>query len=577
MTEMLQNNKARGLFDIDPNTTGPGFTLHLSNGDVDVPDQGGVYVISTGCGSGKTESIKSLISRKCNEGIMYCVNSIQELEKMYWWIRYNLCSNQGPMREDDVICISSSQSNRTDLSNYRHNPSLLTRKKIVLLTHVRFWTDLINYFVVYDPKGLNQEPVFDGDFTKLMARDDLRRYIIFDETPTFIKPFVTFERMVLGIMGEETKEGWKCLSRDKMEDRYNQFLKGTGNKFFKGDFELDRIKKEVVLNAFPRYYSQWMDSDGECSITFKPADLFKPNVKSHVMIYEGAGDLLFTPSPYYTVLDVKQKYSSKVEFTKIPLKKRRYVDYSDQDKQEIAAQLSDIVRGNQGKTLIVLWQTVGKKALDEDKEDKSSPFVDEIKRLMTVNPTAYSIIYFGSSDTKSTNEFRDYQNIIIYGWWGVSNYETFKFNYCFGSNITNTEHRSWVYVQLLTRIGIRDHSQRGRYKVFYTDDYSEAFIRGLSEYFNNNRNILKASLRDKIDEILDNSHIDKRVIPHIKKLAAADPDLKDAIEMGTQKSFDFTLKWVYSVVPIRKRAQMDSYRGIIKALGKLGICLNIAP
>ena len=49
------------LFNITPHITGEGFRMKLSTGVIDVPDDNGGYIISSGCGSGKTESIKSLI------------------------------------------------------------------------------------------------------------------------------------------------------------------------------------------------------------------------------------------------------------------------------------------------------------------------------------------------------------------------------------------------------------------------------------------------------------------------------------------------------------------------------------
>ena len=73
------------------------------------------------------------------------------------------------------------------LSEYKDNPEIIMQKKILLITHVRFWTDLINFFLIYKPTS--EVDVFDGDFRKFMTRKDLRGYIVFDETPTFIKPF----------------------------------------------------------------------------------------------------------------------------------------------------------------------------------------------------------------------------------------------------------------------------------------------------------------------------------------------------------------------------------------------------
>ena len=46
------------LFNIIPNSTGDGFRMKLSTGVIDVPDDNGGYIISSGCGSGKPESIK---------------------------------------------------------------------------------------------------------------------------------------------------------------------------------------------------------------------------------------------------------------------------------------------------------------------------------------------------------------------------------------------------------------------------------------------------------------------------------------------------------------------------------------
>ena len=71
------------LFNITTHITGDGFRMQLSTGVIDVPDDNGGYIISSGCGSGKTESIKSLIRQKYNSGILYCVDTRDELGKMY--------------------------------------------------------------------------------------------------------------------------------------------------------------------------------------------------------------------------------------------------------------------------------------------------------------------------------------------------------------------------------------------------------------------------------------------------------------------------------------------------------------
>ena len=65
---------------------GNGFTIPFKNGNIQVPDQADGYVVSCGCGTGKTESIKSLIRQRWNYGILYSVDMITECSKMYNWI-----------------------------------------------------------------------------------------------------------------------------------------------------------------------------------------------------------------------------------------------------------------------------------------------------------------------------------------------------------------------------------------------------------------------------------------------------------------------------------------------------------
>lgn len=289
--------KNKEKYNVTIHTSGDGFEINLANGKIDVPDTNGCYVISTGCGAGKTESIKSLIRQKANSGIVYCVDTISELQKMYQWIIDNLCST-GVLAEDDVVCISSDLKNSQELKKYIGDPSYLITKKVILLTHVRFWTDLINYFVVYNPTS-TQEPPFDCDFQKLMARKDLRKYIIFDETPLFIKPFVTIPKCFLAVLGKPSKKGiWHCLDRKEMDDRYEEFIKNSPQDLFKDHSELSKIKRKVALDMIYKNYDSYMKKATKAGIdiTFKPIMLCQPGINNHILIYEGVGDVLFQGS-----------------------------------------------------------------------------------------------------------------------------------------------------------------------------------------------------------------------------------------------------------------------------------------
>ena len=156
---------------------GAGFSIPFKNGTITVPDQPDGYIVSCGCGSGKTESIKSLIRQRWNKGILYCVDTKSECTKMYDWIMNNIAGTwmgKEKLRKQDILLIHGD----TDFENmnlYRSKPEELVKRKIILITHVRFMTDLINLFLIYQPN--TKSPVinaFDGDFTALMSRTDLR-------------------------------------------------------------------------------------------------------------------------------------------------------------------------------------------------------------------------------------------------------------------------------------------------------------------------------------------------------------------------------------------------------------------
>ena len=249
----------RELFDITPHSTGPGFRMRLKTGEIDVPDGRGGYIVSSGMGSGKTESIKSLIRHKHDEGILYCVDTRDELEKMFGWIVENLVV-EGVLRMEDVMIISSDPGRADFLGQYRDNPEVLMEKKVILITHVRFWTDLINHFLIYKPQ--KEVAPFDGDFRTLMGRDDLRGYVIFDETPTFINPFVEFDRSMLGIFGKTDENGnIVCKPPEELGRYYDLFIRGGRNDLFNQAYRINRMKRDVVLRLIPKYYGSWVMSD----------------------------------------------------------------------------------------------------------------------------------------------------------------------------------------------------------------------------------------------------------------------------------------------------------------------------
>ena len=563
------------LFDIIPSTTGKGFTMQLNTGTIDVPDKPGGYIISSGCGSGKTESIKSLIRQKYNEGILYCVDTREELKKMYNWIISDLVDDKPGegLKSTDVMIVSSGSEFAYSLDQYRDKPEILMEKKIILITHVRFWTDLINYFLVYQPK--EKVTPFDGNFNKLMQRKDLRGYILFDETPTFIKPFIELNISILGMFGKTDNKGnIVCKSPEEIRKYYDRFMKEKNDDPFNHKYRIDRIKRDVALNLIPKYYDSWMmHNSDKVSITFYPVDLCPESIEisTHILVYEGAGHLLLKNSKSFKLLDVEHKYNSTTEFKKIEF---GIIRKGEQDEDKFNS-FMDRVSGLIVKpSLVVCWKDIN----GEESESGKSEYMEKVRSELLkrgVNSSFLHLTYYGAADNKSTNNYRDIEQIILCGNWSLINAETAKIRRAYGTDTTSQEHKEWYFSQLITRIGIRKH-QVGNYSVFYTDDFDESFIRKMDAYFNENR-ILNSGNRKQKDweKKLDGMKIRKNIRKEIIVLAKYDKSMRNAIVMEQEYTKEVTFDYLEMIGIARDRRERRKYKTLSDVLKKMKIELVI--
>ncbi len=563
----------RELFNIEPHQTGPGFLMRLKTGEIDVPDERGGYIVSSGCGSGKTESIKSLIRNKYNEGILYCVDTKEELDKMYNWIIDNLVDVMPGLKKEDVMIISSDDEHYISLSEYKDNPEIIMQKKILLITHVRFWTDLINFFLIYKPTS-DVDP-FDGDFRKLMIRDDLRGYIVFDETPTFIKPFVTFSSVMMGNFTDIDNEG-KTRSKkpEDIERFYDRFIKGTSSEIFNTKYRIGRIKKQVALNLIPDYYDSWSISGRkELSISFYPVDLCPDNttINTHILIFEGVGDILFKDIRNYKLLDTSEKYNTVVDFQKLEFGITRK-NHNDSLFERVMTKIAGLITE---PTLIISWKEVN----DEKSDSGNSGYRERIRNALlrrNVDCSLFHVTYYGANDNKSTNCFRDYKQIVLLGDWNLPNTESSKIRRAYGMTTDTQDYKDWFFIQLISRIGIRKHIKGESYKVIYTDDFDSWFIQRMTRYFNDNLIIRKYSLTNNDwEKKIEEMKIRKNVKEEIIKLIGSDNNLQKAITLGKEYSINVGFDYLESIGIKRDRRERGKYSTLIETLKKIGIELNI--
>ena len=562
----------RELFDITPHSTGPGFRMRLKTGEIDVPDGRGGYIVSSGMGSGKTESIKSLIRHKHDEGILYCVDTRDELEKMFGWIVENLVV-EGVLRMEDVMIISSDPGRADFLGQYRDNPEVLMEKKVILITHVRFWTDLINHFLIYKPQ--KEVAPFDGDFRTLMGRDDLRGYVIFDETPTFINPFVEFDRSMLGIFGKTDENGnIVCKPPEELGRYYDLFIRGGRNDLFNQAYRINRMKRDVVLRLIPKYYGSWVMSDTDkVGITFYPVDLCPGGmtISTHILIFEGAGNILFRGSTRFTLLDTESKYNTVTDFKRMDFGLSRKCF----DEAGFGTFVKRIGRLIDKPSLIVCWKDING---DDDGPGKSG-YAERFKRLLVaegVDPGLFTVTYYGATDNKSTNSYRDVEQILLCGDWNLPNTESAKIRRAYGTSTDPHSQKDWYFSQLITRIGIRKHIEGEVYTVWYTDDFDERFIERMDAYFNENRITGKASVSHKDwEKKLDAMDIRSNTKEGIRLLAKYDKDMQNAIVMDQKYIKEVTFDYLEMIGLKRYARERRNYKKLIELLEKLGITLVI--
>lgn len=563
----------RELFDITPHSTGPGFRMRLKTGEIDVPDGRGGYIVSSGMGSGKTESIKSLIRHKHDEGILYCVDTKDELEKMFGWIVENLVV-EGVLRMEDVMIISSDPGRADFLGQYRDNPGVLMEKKVILITHVRFWTDLINHFLIYKPQ--KEVAPFDGDFRTLMGRDDLRGYVIFDETPTFINPFVEFDRSMLGIFGKTDEKGnIVCKPPEELGRYYDLFIRGGKNDLFNQAYRINRMKRDVVLGLIPKYYGSWVMSDTDkVGITFYPVDLCPGGmtISTHILIFEGAGNILFRGSTRFTLLDTESKYNTVTDFRRMDFGLSRKCF----DEAGFGTFVKRIGRLIDKPSLIVCWKDING---DDDGPGKSG-YAERFRRLLVaegVGPGLFTVTYYGATDNKSTNSYRDVEQILLCGDWNLPNTESAKIRRAYGTSTDPHSQKDWYFSQLITRIGIRKHIEGEVHTVWHTDDFDERFIERMDAYFNENRVIGKASVsHNDWEKRLDGMKIRSNIKEEIRLLARYDRDMQRAITMDSEYTKEVTFCYLEMIGIKRGKRERGRYKALIDVLKTMGINLVIA-
>ena len=296
------------------------------------------------------------------------------------------------------------------------------------------------------------------------------------------------------------------------------------------------------------------------SIQFWPSDLIQTGMTSYLLIFEGAGDILLGGSSLFKLLDLPKKYNSTVDFHSFQFNLSRKTYPTTLEYETFVDSICNILNLCQGRTLIVIWKDFKGGSLTETADNTYTQKLTDALNSKGINPNSFAVTYYGASDSKSTNAYRDCQNIILCGRWGLGDGVIRNLEKGFGCQTACMEnYMMWYYVQLLLRIGIRNNNG-GHYHVYYSSDHKDPFICRLSVYLNQNI-LIPNKIRNGIplwEALVLNYKMGKHYLPDLRALVGNNTYLKTAIETGQSYIYSISLKDISMIIPKKKKVQKDN-------------------
>ena len=118
--------------------------INLKNCSVELPDDVGNFILSTGCGSGKTYWLERFILTHYMEGMLIVVDSIVSANTLHSHL-LNLLG----LDANDMMLIHS-QTDYDVQNEYANSPEEVTKKKVLIMTNVRLYTEYPPVYLLYN-------------------------------------------------------------------------------------------------------------------------------------------------------------------------------------------------------------------------------------------------------------------------------------------------------------------------------------------------------------------------------------------------------------------------------------------
>lgn len=593
----------------------------------------GAYAICPGCGSGKTTLIKELILMKWKEGVLYSAFTIDEVEDVHKFLSDMIKSgSSNGLKEDDIVVLHS--ENKKDLYEWYKNPDVLMDKKVVLCTHYKLLNEPLTLLV---STKFNNSSKFLPPLTRIMGGlqgSYPRQWILIDENTESKKSLSVVGMDFFSALGRITDKVRKVdsngrlitvstgeLLNQRVDIYYDEYCKSVrdwakyykflGRKYLKDEsIPLNKLRNERFLELTYNNFQLYANTKNPyVRIVSSYTDmLMGVNLKSHVLLFDGTADITLSKSRIFTLYSFSDKYNSPVNLFKLPFDLTRKLKNPEdltngvlKGKLEYQVSILKRIISENKRTLIFTWKNLKSKSEDEvndsegeliDDENLVKPVLNEdfsltkyIKSELEKDPkyqegVNYSIEYYGSGRDKATNDYRDYDAVVLLGKYFVPGSVIDDFNMMFGTNITDNEYYTNRVIQAICRTRIRNHRFEP-INVYMTQDWNDMIISNVKTYLGiaDFKEYLISDLGfgktfSYMYDRLRSIGITPKRAEKIAKLSKLDSGIYNAVV--TKSSYDCVLKLddVFGVLPM-SRKDVDKYNSLVKCLGKLGVSVVI--
>ncbi len=319
---------------------------HLT-GEMQLPCDGGAYVVVAECGVGKSTGITEMVKLFPKEAFAIFERTKADCDEA----RIRLIRS-GVMPHEIIVLHGDS----SDYPRLHNDPERVSQSRIVIAPHIHLYTDFRPAFFTYDGgRRIDLEPYVAG-MTKLMKSDIVRRFILIDEAPDFVVPFVKFNGVEMtntyshysskcGRYGVDVDGSGKAflnpMSQEQMERLYFSRVKKTPMTLFKDSDPHAKLKIREALHYIRQNFREVAYKVNELRY-HNLNDLVQHGSKANIYLFDATGAVLsnYRKSRFRPIRSSGKSYSSPIAFEKFTMKVDRWKHESVADASTIAAEVA---------------------------------------------------------------------------------------------------------------------------------------------------------------------------------------------------------------------------------------------